>query len=88
MGESFMSILAWIILGLLAGFIASKIINKSGEGVILDIVLGVVGAVVGGWLFSVFGMSGVSGLNIYSLAVAVVGAVVVLIGYHAVTGRK
>ena len=83
-----MSILAWIILGLLAGFIASKIINKSGEGVILDIVLGVVGAVVGGWLFSVFGMSGVSGLNIYSLAVAVVGAVVVLIGYHAVTGRK
>jgi uncharacterized membrane protein YeaQ/YmgE (transglycosylase-associated protein family) len=83
-----MSILAWIVLGLLAGFIASKIINKSGEGVILDIVLGVVGAVVGGWLFSVFGMSGVSGLNIYSLAVAVVGAVVVLVVYHAVTGRR
>ena len=82
-----MSILAWIVLGLLAGFIASKIINKSGEGLILDIVLGVVGAVVGGWLFSVFGMSGVSGLNIYSLAVAVVGAVVVLVAYHAVTGR-
>ena len=83
-----MSILAWIVLGLLAGFIASKIINKSGEGVILDIVLGVVGAVVGGWLFSVFGMSGVSGLNIYSIAVAVVGAVVVLVVYHAVTGRR
>jgi uncharacterized membrane protein YeaQ/YmgE (transglycosylase-associated protein family) len=83
-----MSIVAWIVLGLLAGFIASKIINKSGEGVILDIVLGVVGAVVGGWLFSVFGMSGVSGLNIYSLAVAVVGAVVVLVAYHAVTGKK
>jgi uncharacterized membrane protein YeaQ/YmgE (transglycosylase-associated protein family) len=83
-----MSIIAWIVLGLLAGFIASKIINKSGEGVILDIVLGVVGAVVGGWLFSAFGMSGVSGLNIYSLAVAVVGAVVVLFAYHAVTGRK
>ena len=83
-----MSILAWIVLSLLAGFIASKIINKSGEGVILDIVLGVVGAVVGGWLFSVFGMSGVSGLNIYSLAVAVVGAVVVLVVYHAVTGRR
>jgi uncharacterized membrane protein YeaQ/YmgE (transglycosylase-associated protein family) len=82
-----MSILAWIVLGLLAGFIASKIINKSGEGLILDIVLGVVGAVVGGWLFSVFGMSGVSGLNIYSLAVAVIGAVVVLVAYHAVTGR-
>ncbi|HTD11663.1 MAG TPA: GlsB/YeaQ/YmgE family stress response membrane protein [Steroidobacteraceae bacterium] len=83
-----MSIVAWIVLGLLAGFIASKIINKTGEGVILDIVLGVVGAVVGGWLFSVFGMSGVSGLNIYSLAVAVVGAVVVLVAYHAVTGRQ
>jgi uncharacterized membrane protein YeaQ/YmgE (transglycosylase-associated protein family) len=83
-----MSILAWIVLGLLAGFIASKIINKSGEGVILDIVLGVVGAVVGGWLFSVFGMSGVSGLNIYSLAVAVVGAVVVLFAYRTITGRK
>ncbi len=83
-----MSIIAWIVLGLIAGFIASKIVNKSGEGVALDIVLGVVGAVVGGWLFSVFGMSGVSGLNIYSLLVAVVGAVVVLFAYHAITGRK
>jgi uncharacterized membrane protein YeaQ/YmgE (transglycosylase-associated protein family) len=83
-----MSILAWIVLGLIAGFIASKIVNKSGEGVILDIVLGVVGSVVGGWLFSVFGMAGVSGLNIYSLVVAVIGAVVVLFAYHAITGRK
>jgi uncharacterized membrane protein YeaQ/YmgE (transglycosylase-associated protein family) len=83
-----MSIIAWIVLGLVAGFIASKIVNKSGEGAVLDIVLGVIGAVVGGWLFSVFGMSGVSGLNIYSLLVAVVGAVVVLFAYHAITGRK
>jgi uncharacterized membrane protein YeaQ/YmgE (transglycosylase-associated protein family) len=83
-----MSILAWIVLGLVAGFIASKMVNKSGEGVILDIVLGVVGSVVGGWLFSVFGMAGVSGLNIYSLVVAVIGAVVVLFAYHAITGRK
>jgi uncharacterized membrane protein YeaQ/YmgE (transglycosylase-associated protein family) len=83
-----MSIIAWIVLGLIAGFIASKIVNKSGEGVVLDIVLGVVGAIVGGWLFSVFGMSGVSGLNIYSLLVAVIGAVVVLFGYHAITGRR
>jgi uncharacterized membrane protein YeaQ/YmgE (transglycosylase-associated protein family) len=81
------SIIAWIVLGLIAGFIASKIVNKSGEGVVLDIVLGVVGAVVGGWLFSFFGMSRVSGLNIYSLLVAVVGAVVVLFAYHAITGR-
>jgi uncharacterized membrane protein YeaQ/YmgE (transglycosylase-associated protein family) len=83
-----MSIIAWIILGLIAGFIASKIVNKSGEGVLLDIVLGVVGAVVGGWLFSIFGMAGVSGLNIYSLLVAVIGAVVFLIAYHAIIGRK
>jgi uncharacterized membrane protein YeaQ/YmgE (transglycosylase-associated protein family) len=80
-----MSILAWIVLGLIAGFIASKIVNK---GIILDIVLGLVGAVVGGWLFSAFGRSGVSGLNIYSLVVAVIGAVVVLLACHAITGRK
>jgi len=82
-----MSILAWVILGLIAGFIGSKIVNKSGEGVFLDIVLGVVGAVVGGWLFNAFGMSAVNGLNIYSLLVAVVGAVVVLVAYHALFGR-
>ena len=78
-----MSIIAWIILGLIAGFIASKIVNKSGEGALLDILLGVVGAIVGGWLFNAFGMAGVSGLNIYSLLVAVVGAVVFLVVYHA-----
>jgi uncharacterized membrane protein YeaQ/YmgE (transglycosylase-associated protein family) len=83
-----MSIIAWIVLGLVAGFIGSKIVNKSGQGLVLDIVLGVVGAVVGGWLFSVFGASGVTGLNIYSLLVAVIGAVVVLYAYHAITGRK
>jgi uncharacterized membrane protein YeaQ/YmgE (transglycosylase-associated protein family) len=78
-----MSVLAWVILGLIAGFIASKIVNRAGEGVLLDIVLGVVGAVVGGWLFRTFGMSGVTGLNIYSMLVAVIGAVVVLVIYHA-----
>ena len=79
-----MSFLAWIVLGLIAGFIGSKIINKRGEGLIIDIVLGVVGAFVGGWLFSLFGAGGVSGLNVYSLLVAVVGAVVVLVVYHAI----
>ena len=82
-----MSILAWIVLGLISGFIASKLVNKTGEGVILDIVLGIVGAVVGGWLFHAFGESGVTGLNIYSMLVAVVGAVVVLIVYHALFRR-
>jgi uncharacterized membrane protein YeaQ/YmgE (transglycosylase-associated protein family) len=83
-----MSFLAWIVLGLIAGFIASKIVNKSGEGVIMDIILGIVGAVVGGWLFNTFGHMGVSGLNLYSILVAVVGAIVVLIIYHAFTGAR
>jgi uncharacterized membrane protein YeaQ/YmgE (transglycosylase-associated protein family) len=79
-----MSILAWIILGLVAGFVGSKIVNKTGEGIFLDIVLGIVGAVVGGWLFARFGAAGVTGLNLYSILVAVVGSVVVLVLYHAV----
>ena len=79
-----MSFLAWIVLGLLAGFIGSKLVNRRGEGMILDIFLGIVGAIVGGWLFNRFGVAGVSGLNLYSLLVAVVGAVVVLLIYNAV----
>jgi uncharacterized membrane protein YeaQ/YmgE (transglycosylase-associated protein family) len=82
-----MSIIAWLILGLIAGFIASRIVNKAGEGFVLDIVLGIVGALVGGYLFSVFGASGVTGLNLYSLLVAVVGAIVVLVVYHAIIRR-
>jgi uncharacterized membrane protein YeaQ/YmgE (transglycosylase-associated protein family) len=81
-----MSILAWIVLGLIAGFIGSKIINKTGEGILLDIVLGIVGAVVGGYLFTMFGGHGVTGLNLYSLLVAVVGAMVVLFLYHLIRG--
>jgi len=79
-----MSIIAWIVLGLIAGFIGSKLVNKTGEGFFLDIALGIVGAVIGGWLFNLFGMQGVTGLNIYSLIVAVVGAVVFLVIYHAI----
>jgi len=79
-----MSFLAWIVLGLVAGFIGSKIVNKTGEGIVLDIVLGIVGAVVGGWIFNRFGAAGVTGLNLYSLLVAVIGAVVLLLVYHAI----
>jgi uncharacterized membrane protein YeaQ/YmgE (transglycosylase-associated protein family) len=82
--EEGMSIIAWIILGLIAGFIASKIVNKQGEGFVLDIVLGIVGALVGGWLFAFFGARGVTGLNLYSMLVAIVGAIVVLVISHAV----
>jgi uncharacterized membrane protein YeaQ/YmgE (transglycosylase-associated protein family) len=79
-----MSFLAWIVLGLLAGFIGSKIVNKSGEGILMDIVLGILGAVAGGWLFNQFGHMGVTGLNIYSLVVAIIGAVILLVIYHAI----
>ena len=82
-----MSILAWMILGLIAGFVASKIVNKTGEGVVMDIVLGVVGAVGGGWLFHQFGQPGITGLNVWSVVVAVIGAVILLVLYHAVLGR-
>jgi uncharacterized membrane protein YeaQ/YmgE (transglycosylase-associated protein family) len=83
-GNKEMSFLAWIVLGLIAGFIGSKVVNKRGEGLLLDIVLGIIGAIAGGWLFNQFGAAGVTGLNLYSLLVAVVGAVVVLLIYHAV----
>jgi uncharacterized membrane protein YeaQ/YmgE (transglycosylase-associated protein family) len=82
--EATVSLLAWIVLGLVAGFIASKIVNRSGQGFVLDIVLGIVGAVVGGWLFTTFGMVGVTGFNLYSLLVAVVGAALLLVVYHAI----
>ena len=82
-----MSILAWIVLGLISGFIASKLVNKTGEGTILDIVLGVVGAVVGGFLFNLVGAVGVTGFNLWSAFVAVIGAVVVLAVKHAIMGR-
>ena len=83
-----MSILGWIILGLIAGFIASKIVNKQGQGFFLDIVLGIVGAIVGGFIFSAVGASGITGFNIYSMVVAIIGAIIVLVIYHAVVGRR
>ena len=83
-----MGILSWIILGLIAGFIGSKIVNRQGQGFWLDMVLGIIGSLVGGFLFDLFGASGVTGLNIYSMIVAIVGAVVVLVVYNAVMGQR
>jgi uncharacterized membrane protein YeaQ/YmgE (transglycosylase-associated protein family) len=82
-----MSILAWVILGLVAGFVGSKLVNKTGEGILVDVMLGVLGAVGGGWLFNQFGQPGVTGLNLWSFVVAVVGAVIILVLYHALTGK-
>jgi len=84
-----MSLLAWLVVGLIAGFLASKVINKTGEGLVIDIVLGVVGALVGGFIFNAFGAAGASGINLYSILVAFVGSVAVLIVYHMVfRGRR
>jgi uncharacterized membrane protein YeaQ/YmgE (transglycosylase-associated protein family) len=80
-------IIAWLILGLIAGFIASKLVNKHGEGMAMDIVLGIVGAVVGGFIANALGFHGITGFDIYSILVSVLGAVVVLMVYHAMTRR-
>ncbi|HLK81990.1 MAG TPA: GlsB/YeaQ/YmgE family stress response membrane protein [Xanthobacteraceae bacterium] len=83
-----MSIIGWLILGLIAGFIASKIVNAQGQGIVLDIVLGIVGALVGGFIFDAAGGAGVTGFNLWSLLVAIIGSIIVLILYHALTGRR
>jgi uncharacterized membrane protein YeaQ/YmgE (transglycosylase-associated protein family) len=83
-----MSILAWIVLGLISGFVASKIVNRRGAGCLLDIVLGIVGAFVGGIIFTGIGGQGVTGFNLWSMFVAIVGAVVVLVLYHAIFDRR
>ena len=83
-----MSIIGWIVLGLIAGFIASKIVDARGQGLVLDIVFGVIGAIVGGFVFNALGATGVTGFNLYSMFVAIAGAVLVLWVYHAVMGRR
>ena len=81
-----MNLVSWLVLGLLAGFVASKLMNKRGEGIGMDIVLGIIGAVVGGWIFRLLGSAGVTGLNVWSILVAIVGAVLVLGFFHAIKG--
>ena len=83
-----MSIIAWILLGLVSGFIASKVVGGGGGGLLVDLLLGVVGAVVGGFLFHLIGRIGVTGFNLWSVFVSVVGACVVLVVYHAISGRR
>ena len=83
-----MSIIAWIILGLIAGYIGSRIVDKEGKGLWLNMALGIVGAIVGGIIFSVFGAGGVTGVNLYSLIVAVIGSIAVLWAYNAFSGRR
>ena len=83
-----MSIIAWLVVGLISGFLASKVVNKTGSGLVMDIVLGIVGALVGGFIFNAIGHSAPNGINIYSIFVSFVGAVVVLVIYHAIFRRR
>jgi uncharacterized membrane protein YeaQ/YmgE (transglycosylase-associated protein family) len=83
-----MGILAWVVLGLFAGFVASKLVNKTGEGFLGDVILGIIGAVVGGFVANALGIQGISGLNIWSLLIATLGAVIALVVYHAITGSR
>jgi uncharacterized membrane protein YeaQ/YmgE (transglycosylase-associated protein family) len=83
-----MGVLSWLIVGLIAGFIGSKVVNRTGEGLVRDIVLGVLGAVVGDAIFTQLGYVGVTGVNLVSIVVAAIGAILILAVYHAVTGKR
>jgi uncharacterized membrane protein YeaQ/YmgE (transglycosylase-associated protein family) len=83
-----MSILSWIVVGIVGGFIASMLVNKRGEGLLGDLCLGVIGAVLGGWAFRQFGHTGVTGINLYSMLVSTAGAIVVLVAYHTLRGSR
>lgn len=84
-----MGIISWIILGGLAGWIASKITgNDARMGLGMNILVGVIGAVIGGWVLSLFGTTGVSGFNIWSFLVALLGAVILLFVINAFSGKK
>jgi uncharacterized membrane protein YeaQ/YmgE (transglycosylase-associated protein family) len=87
-GEDSVGIISSMVVGLIAGFIGSKIVNKSGSGLIRDIILGIVAAFVGGWIFTAMSAAGVTGVNIYSIFVALIGAVVLLVPYHAIFGQR
>ena len=83
-----MSIILWIILGLVAGWLASVIMKTNAtQGALMDIILGVVGSVVGGFVFNLFGQPGVTGFDLYSLAVATVGAVILIALGRALSPR-
>jgi len=87
--KSRMGILAWIIVGLIAGALAKMFVPGEGPGGILgDMLVGIVGAVIGGWVFNLFGHVGAYGLNLYSILVALVGAIILLMILRAVSGRR
>jgi uncharacterized membrane protein YeaQ/YmgE (transglycosylase-associated protein family) len=84
-----MGFIAWIILGLISGFVASKLVNHTGSGVLIDIVIGIVGALLGGFIGSKLGLGGLENFwSLWTWLLAIVGAVIVLVIYNAVAGRR
>ena len=86
-----MSMIVWILLGFVLGLIASKVVSTTGEGTVVDILLGIVGAVIGGWLFALIGGSDLTGFDldsVYSAGIAAIGAVVALAVYHVFFRRR
>ena len=89
LGWNNVSFLAWIIVGLIAGALAKMAVPGEGPGGIVgDIIVGIVGAFLGGWIFNLLGHSSATGINLYSILVAFVGAVVLLFILRALTGRR
>jgi uncharacterized membrane protein YeaQ/YmgE (transglycosylase-associated protein family) len=82
-----MGLVSWIVLGLIAGVLASVLVGGAG-GLIVDIVVGMVGAVVGGYLASALGIGDVNGVNLTSIVIATIGAIIVLVVVHALRGRR
>jgi uncharacterized membrane protein YeaQ/YmgE (transglycosylase-associated protein family) len=80
-------VIAWILVGLIGGYLASRVVNKSGEGLVRDIILGIIGGIIGGVVFRAFGSHGVTGFNLWSILVAFFGGVIVLFIYHAIRGE-
>ncbi len=83
-----MGILAWIGVGVIAGFIASRVVNQKGQGLIYDLALGVAGALIGSYVFDALGEPDARGFNPYSVGVAAMGAIILLISYHTIAGNQ
>jgi uncharacterized membrane protein YeaQ/YmgE (transglycosylase-associated protein family) len=81
-------VIAWILVGLIGGYLASRMVNKTGEGLVRDIILGIIGGIVGGVIFRLLGGHGVTGFNLWSILVAFIGGVAVLLIYHAMFRQR
>jgi uncharacterized membrane protein YeaQ/YmgE (transglycosylase-associated protein family) len=72
------SIILWVVLGAIAGMIASAVMKSGNQSIVMDIVLGIIGAVIGGWVMNLVGFGGATGFNLYSLLVAIIGAIILI----------